>query len=138
MLRTSRVPPILIGILVVAGACAPGPGGTFEQGVEHLPAPGYIHLVTQPAIAQIELTFVLIVTDGTDSGVTTRVAAGDPVAIDLTTPPGAYAIRMNGTVCQDRFPVEADRETDVVVRIATDGCATAVGGIHDPEEMRHP
>ena len=133
-----RGPQFLVAIVAIAAACAPGPGGTFEQGVEHVPGPGYIHLVTQPASAQIDLTFVLIVTDGTDSSLSTTVAAGDIVAIDLTALPGAYGIRMNGTACQGRFPVEIERQTDVVVRTGTDGCDTAVGGIHDPEEMRRP
>lgn len=130
--------PFLVATAAIAGACAFGPAATFEQGVERLPGPGYIHLVTQPATVETDLTFVLIVTDGTDSSVSTTVAAGDPVVVDLTTLPGPYGMRVNGTACEGRFPVQGDRETDVVVRLATDGCTIAVGAIHDPEEMRHP
>lgn len=139
MPRSTPLPPILVAILaVLVGACLPGASATVEPGVEHLPGPGYIHLETQPSSAEIALTFVLIVSDGNDSSVSTTVAAGDRVAIDLTTLPGAYGIRMNGQVCQNRFPVEEDRHTEVVVRITADGCATAVKEIRDAEEMRNP
>jgi hypothetical protein len=128
----------LFAIAATAGACAFGPAATFEQGVEHLPGPGYIHLVTQPATAETDLTVVLIMSDGADSSVSTSVVAGDPVVVDRTTLPGAYGVRMNGTPCEGRIPVQGDRQTDVVVRLATDGCTIAVRAIHDPEEMRPP
>lgn len=128
----------LVVVLAVAGACVSGPAATFEQGVEHQPGPGWIRLEAQPAIAEIDLTFVLIVPGDEDSSRSDTIAAGDPVAVSIITLPGVHAIRMNGTACQGRFPVEEDKETDVVVRITADGCATAVRGIHDMEEMRHP
>ncbi len=137
MFRGLRMPSLLVGVAVVLGACVPEAGATFEQGVEQQPGPGYIHLVTQPATAEIELTFRLIV-GGEDSSRTTTIAAGEVVDVDLTTLPGAYGMRMNGTACDGRFPVEAERVTDVVVRITANGCAMSVGAIRDAEEMRPP
>lgn len=128
----------MVAAAALVVACAPQVGGTFEQGVERLPGPGYIHLVTQPATSEIALTFTLIVPDGTDSQVHTTVQPGEAAAVDLTALPGAHAIRMNGVACDGRFPVEGDRVTEVVVRITLDGCSTAVAGIRDAEEMRQP
>jgi hypothetical protein len=136
MPRSTRL-PLLITILALAGGCTPGPAGTFEQGVEHQPGPGWIRVVTQPASADIDLTFVLIA-GGEASSIVNTVPAGDVFAIDLIALPGAHGISLNGTTCENRFPVEEDRQTEVVVRITADGCATAVKGIRDAEEMRNP
>ena len=141
MRRLARVPPLLAALLVgaVAGACATFEvGATFEQGVEHLPGPGYIHLVADPPIAEIELTFVLITPGDSDSSVSTTIAAGEPVVVDLTTLPGIFAMRMNGTACDGRFPVQEERVTDIVVRVTIDGCATTVSGIRAVPEMVPP
>ncbi len=124
--------------LAVVGSCSPQAGATFEEGVERQPGPGWIHVVTQPASAEIDLVFVLTDSAGDDSSIRTVVAAGERAAFDLITLPGPRAIRMNGDLCQNRFPVEEDRQTEIVVRITADGCATAVIRIRDAEEMRQP
>jgi hypothetical protein len=137
MRRLARASLALVAVTVVLGACTPQVGATFEDGVEHLPGPGEIHLVTDPPIAGIELAFVVIQSGG-DSSVTTTIAAGEPVVVDLTTLPGIFAMRMNGTACDGRFPVQEGRMTDIIVRITLDGCATTVSGIRAIPEMVPP
>ena len=121
------------------GACrSAGTAVTFEPGVEHLPGPGYIHLVTNPATLDVDAIFTLIGPDGADSTVHAAIAAGTPVVVDLTTLPGPHAMRMDDTACDGRFAVQSEQVTEVVVRITTDGCSTTVSGIRDAEEMRQP
>ncbi len=132
MRRPARVPQVVAGLLAaaVAGACTLEVGATFKQGVENQPGPGRVHMVAEPPTAEIELKFVMTVPGDSDSTVVTTIAAGEPVVVDLWTLPGVFGMRMNGTACDGRFPVQEERVTDVVARITLDGCATTVTGIH--------
>ncbi len=140
MRRVARTPQLLAALLVgaVAGACRLEVGATFEQGVELQPGPGRVHLVADPPIAEIELKFVMTKPGDSDSSVVTTIAAGEPVVVDLWTLPGVHGMRMNGTACDGRFPVQEERVTDVVARITVDGCVTTVTGIHPFPEIVAP
>jgi hypothetical protein len=95
-------------------------------------------LVTNPPTLEGDAILTLIGPDGIDSSVHTTIPAGSPVMVDLTTLPGAHAMRLNGTACDGRFPVQEERVTDIVVRITLDGCATTVSGIRPMPEMVPP
>ncbi len=133
MRRVPLAPQVfaLLLLAAVAAACARlEVRATFEQGVELQPGPGRVHLVADPPTAEVESTFVLFTPGDSDLTVVTTIAAGERVVVDLWTLPGVFSMRMNGTACDGRFPVQEERVTEVMARITVDGCATTVTGIH--------
>jgi hypothetical protein len=135
---SARAGLALLAILGTAAmACDPAVGRTFEPGVEHLPTPGSIHVEGRPRTAERPLTVRFVGSDGERSAVAEAFAVGDVVRIDRTDFPGIHALTVNGVACDGPFAIEAQQETDLILRITRDGCETIVERTHDEAAVVH-
>lgn len=124
-------------VAVVVAACGPIGGESFIPGSEQLPAPGYFHIVGDPPVAARTLVFRYVGSDGVVSQVSDTIRVGEQVVVDRTTLPGSHGLTLNDVTCTGSFNVETDRETDLVVHITSDGCATSVERVHQAGEITH-
>lgn len=139
LIDASAIPRLIrIGLLTVAVvACSPVANLTAVPASEMLPGPGYFHIVGDPEFADASLTFRYIGSDGEVADVSDTIQPGERTVVDRTTLPGTQEISVNGLTCSGSFPVESDRETDLVVRITADGCEVRIIQIHGADDVTH-
>jgi len=90
-----------------------------------------------PEVAESRLVVRNFGPDGVESARSETFEVGEKVAFDgaaLTAPRG---LTVNGARCDGTFPLATDRETDVVLTIAGDGCAVTVVTVHVPGQPSH-
>jgi hypothetical protein len=133
MWRTAATRKLALAATVVSlGGCTftvPPDLTTFEPGVEHIPAPGYVEITGDPQSAPEDLTIQYASQDGAISAQTDRIMSGGQIkggAVDL---PGALHLIVNDEVCDGSIPIISGSVTAVILRLLPSRCETVVTGI---------
>ena len=120
---------------LVAPASLPTVAPTIAE--EPFPDPGTFHVEAEPPRAEIPLTVAFRRVDDEPGSVRDRFGVGDFVAIDRATFPGRYTLMVNGEDCTGAFDILSDQETDLLLQVTEDACATTVEQIHPGEVSVH-
>jgi hypothetical protein len=131
------LPVSMAAFALLFAACGPNPGGTFTNGSEAIPAPGYFHVEGDPKVAGQTLVLRYAGSDGVPSQISDTIERGQPVVIDRTDLSGPHTLLVNGTACRGSFEVRTDMETDLVVHLTSEGCDTSVLRTHIPGGFTH-
>lgn len=90
-----------------------------------MPIPGAIRLVGEPRAAQADTLVQLQGSDGAVLPESHAFARGRDVIVDRSLSSGGYTVLVNGVVCSGVAMVEADRTTEVAIRLTDGGCEIA-------------
>jgi len=124
-LRAILVPALLAFALV---GCEPRNAG--EQ-----PAPGSIHLVSEPPQAPYPV-ILRYLSGGGVSRAYHEFAQGETMLVVFSSLPGVEGIQVNGRECEGRYTLETRVETDLVLVLGDGTCRVQVIGSH-PEGAVH-
>jgi hypothetical protein len=148
MPATARTRPSRLAIgwmcaaAAVAAACGSSaaqvsPPTTFEDGVEHVPGPGYAHVEGDPIVAEraIEVKWVV---DGQPSQLAVRFAPGERVVFDQAgVPDDQNRLSVDGVTCGGTFPTSTDVETDVRLASGPGACTVTIARTHPRGSASH-
>ena len=105
-----RVSVAAMCLAVLSAGCfgtflAPSPSP--PNGVEQLPAPAYMHITGDPAVAAIRLTIAYVLPDGSVPSGRDVVEAGQEIDVSRTSQPGTHELLINGTRCSGAFELQS-------------------------------
>ena len=126
-----------LSAVLLAAACQPPAAVTFEDGQERLPSAGYLHVEGDPIIAERATEVRFVGSDGAESAVAVRFAAGDRIVIDHSGFPGEHWLTVGGVLCRGPFTLFAEQETDLVLHLSLDGCLVTTSATHAVGSRSH-
>lgn len=130
---TSLLRGVAVAVIVVGCAKA---GGTFEDGVEHLPGPAsFVVRIDPPAVAETSLIEFTAYDD--DPTPTFPARRGVERYITGTTLPSTLQARVDGAACQGSIDLLEDLEADATLTVTADGCALRLDLLHRAGSIDH-
>jgi hypothetical protein len=119
----------IVLLAVVLSACTQGLDRADPTLSEALPAPGSIHLISDPPQAPYPVT-IRYLNGGDASGAYHDFAQGETILIVFSNLPGERGIQVNGRACEGRYTLETGVETDLLLVLGDEGCRVEVTGSH--------
>ena len=104
---------------------------------EAVPPGGIFHLTLEPTLAPRDLVLRYFAEGQAPSSIRDSFVAGEAVVVDRPLLPGTRGIELDGEICEGRYVIASDVETDIVLTPTPAGCKVTTVGTHVAGEIDH-
>ena len=96
-----------------------------------------VHLILDPPQAPRDLILSYFKEGNEPSSMRDSFVMGEQVVVDRPVLPGIRGIEVNGQVCDGRFEIVSNIETDIELKVDAAACSIRILGMHSTEDSGH-